>query len=434
MKKLFSILFILFLFNCEPKDGEDGDDGWHPDEGTSALVEIENPSGFAEANVCLQRGDVTLTAMDSEYKQLSNYTETTKNDRGRYVIEAIVSGIKARTGFRGYCYRETADGYVYMSMDVYHDLGQEMNINIPGTIQGELSTRYKDDPRHPAYNNRDLALTYAKTGVLDFFGLSGYRDIDFSTATIQGDTTNDAIMTIISSVVDSRHGTGPEMNDDMSSIAEGIYTADLDLKNQIITDRNSLKIKDIKERVERIAGSCPPIWELDFVPDYYQDIFDNSHDVLESFSADSVSQCTFDTNGFNSFAYPTVFTRIEEAVYLAYELSKDLSIWSVGICNQGTDYFCPLVELVKVKELNEVLLKPALNYNGYLGAHDLTDDVQLFIVQNFETNQRPAHACDSEMVPFGRILAAVNNNWSAAIGWNNSTSWYRRSPKWLLFN
>jgi hypothetical protein len=434
MKTLIMILLILVFFGCDPKDGEDGEDGSnHPDEGTSALVEIENPMGFAEAASCLKRGDVNLTAMDSEYKQLNDYSTTTKDDLGTYVIEADVLGIKARTSFRGYCFRETAEGYVYMSMDVYHDLADNMNVNIPGTIQGELSTYYKDDVDHPAYNNRELALEYAKDDVLNYFDLMGYSGVDFSIATIQGDTVNDAIMTIISSTVDSRHSTGPEMNDDMSTIAEGIYNNNLTLKGEIISDRNSLKIKDIKERVTKIAGSCPPIWGLDFVPDYYADIFDNSHDVLESFSMGSTSQCSFDTNGFNSFAYPIQFTSIENAAYFASELTGDLSIWSVGICNQGTNYDCPGTKIIDIEELNEILLEPELIYNGSLGSHSLMNG-QYFVVQNFASPIQPGHACDSDLLPFGRVLAAVNNNWNAAIGWNNTTSWYNRAPKIFTTN
>jgi hypothetical protein len=428
MKTLIMILLILVFFGCDPKDGEDGEDGTHPDEGTSALVEIENPMGFAEASNCLEWGDIVFTALDEDYKQLKSYNATTRNNKGFYKVEANVSGIKAKTSFRGWCSRETTEGHIWIALDVFSDLASTINVNIPGTIQGAVATYFQEDINHPGYENKEIALGYAELAVLDFFDLSGY-EVDFSISSNLGDTTNDAVGTIISAVLDSRSPTGPEINDDMSKISRAIYKQDLSFKSDVIADRNSLKIKDIKNRLTAANGSCPPIWELNFVPEYYKDIFDNSHDVLESFNLGAGSPCNIDTPGFNSFAYPRIFTRIEEAVYYASELTGNISIWSVGTCNQGVDYPCPLTRLVSVEELNEILLEPALNYNGYLGTHGITNSTQIFIVQNFDTNQQPSHSCDGDMVPFGRNLAAVDNNWNAAIGWNNTTSWYRRGIK-----
>jgi hypothetical protein len=410
-------------------DGKDGENATnnHP-------VTISNPSGFAIAASCLSRGDVNLTALDENYMQLNDYPTTTKNDKGEFKINANVSGVKARTSFRGYCYRETADGTVYMSMDVYHNLSDNVIVNIPGTIQLELATYYFEDATNLNYQNMDGALTTAKTNILDYFGYFGLSNIDFSTGTIQGNTENDAVMTAISSIVDSRHNTGPEMNDDISTIAYGIYTNDATLKTQIGQDRDALKIKDIKNRIKGLVGSSAPIELLPGVPEYYNDVLNGTHEVIESTNLDQTGSCAIDTSEYNSFAYIIDLTTPEQAVYFASELTGNLSIWSTAVCDNGIATFtCPGSKLVGISELREVLFDLGLSYNGKFDSHSLTAG-RYFIVQEFETGTAPSHNCTGEMTGTDRNLATIDNNWPMSIGWNNNWSWFRRKSKTALIN
>jgi hypothetical protein len=115
-------------------------------------------------------------------------------------------------------------------------------------------------------------------------------------------------------------------------------------------------------------------------------------------------------------------------------LDGDLSIWSTAVCDNGTATFtCPGSKLVGITELREVLFDLGLSYNGKLDSHSLAAG-RYFIVQEFETGAAPSHNCSGEMTGTDRNLATIDNDWTNAIGWNNSTSWFRRQPKTALID
>lgn len=440
MKKWIIFIILLGLaLGCNGKKGDKGDKGdkSYPDAGTPItelpLGSVDNPSGFAEAASCLKRGDINLTALDADYKQLNDYETTTTDNRGRYKIDATVTGVKARTSFRGWCARETASGTVWMSMETYHDLSDDDNqVNIPGTIQSELSQYYKDDVDHPNFDDREEALEQAKDDILAYFGFTGFQAIDFSTGSIQGDSTNDAIVTLISSIVDSRHSTGPEMNDDMSTIAYAIYTGDQALKTQLAADKSALKLKDIRDRLIGLVGSSPPIWSTDFgFPAYYTDILGRTPVEMESKNTAYTSTAGIGLSTYSLFIWPIRFTvAVGGARYIALDVDNGaLSIWTKGAIVNG--YETPGSKVVDLTRLNEVLLPGNMNANYDMGeSHGLTTGTDYILVQEKATPS-DEHSLDvGDPVPFGQNSAYDGVSWLPA----NVTGRFTRSIKWRIFD
>lgn len=444
MKKLLIILLAsLFVFGCWEKGdkgdkGEDGIDYYHDEDFDGKTTIKYELNGKAENGPCLKPGAIDVYPLDEDWYQTGNPVHGYIYDNdGSFAADGYASGNYAYYSASDLtCFNEISAGYDngirFFSMT---DLtSSERNLNPGTTIKFYVADTYFKDINHECYHDPTCATGTAQSNIIAYFDMPA-TGVNFEMMTLQGDTTADAVLAIIDSMI-ANGRSASEQNAYMLDIADGVLNNNLTLKTDIQNQINALPIKTIKTNLENIYTDlglgplCPPIWNLPHLPEYYADILTRTPTILESINLDAGSICSFDTTGYNSFAYPTIFNSLEDAVYFASELNGDISIWTVGTCNQGVDYPCPLSEIVTVEELNEILLEPVLNYNGYLGNHGLINGTQYFTVQNFDDlMHQPSHACDGEMVPFGRILAAVDNNWGAAVGWNNTTSWFRRMPK-----
>jgi hypothetical protein len=440
IKRILLLLVILSFFGCEPP--EDGNDGitkeYAPDTGIAETKYALN--GKAENAACRKPGSILVYPLDENLYQTGNPVYGYINDdSGAFGARGFATGTHAFYVAENLTCRNeiSADYDTGIKFFSLTDLTEnERNLSPLTTIEYLVAIEYFDSSGDVCYQDADCSTLKAHDNILSYLGMPS-TNIRFSEMTLQGDRQADAILGIVNSMI-ANGRTGIEQNSYMLDIANAVLNGDQVFKADIEVQINSLPIKTIKTNLENIYSGlglgalCPPIWDLPFLPVYYSDLLTRTPDILESFSFDYTSPCGFDTSGFNSFAYPTVFNRIEEAVYFASELTGDISIWSAGICIQsGNNYPCPLTKLVTIEELNETLLEPVVAFNGYFGSHGLINGQQYFTVQNFETNQRPVHACDADLLPFGRVLAAVDNDWGAAIGWNNSTTWYNRAP--LIF-
>ena len=454
MKKILWILLIaLFLFGCDGSDGEDGDDGKDGIDGNDGVT-IEYPddtgvasqyalNGKAENAACKKPGQILVYPLDSKLYQTGDpIFGYIKNDTGSFDARGTASGQYALyVADNLTCVNEVSagidTGIMFFSLADLTE--EERNISPLTTIEYLVGIEYFDDISGACYHNVSCAINAAHTAIINYFQMP-QTDVKFSQMTLQGDREADAILGIVNSMI-ANGRSAVQQNSYMLEIANGVLSNDLALKADIQNQFNALPIKTIKTNLENLYTSlglgalCPPIWDLPFLPDYYADILTRTPTVLEWINQAATTQISFDSAGFNSFAYPTIFNSIEAAVYFASELDGDISIWSVGTCNQGTDYPCPLAQLVTVEELNEILLEPVLIYNGKIPENSLVNGSQYFTVQNFDDlTHTPSHAADGDMLPFGRNLAAVDNNWAAAVGWNNTTTWFRRSPKMFLTN
>jgi hypothetical protein len=446
MKRLiFFILCLVLVVGCNGEDIE-GDDQREPDkikDDDTVATGITNPSGRVEAASCLGYNFVFLTPYNPQFKQTGKrfLGETSSNNRGDYLIRGdVVGATHGQYDFEGHCRRETAPGTVDVKMRLITALNtSEKHINFPGTIQSFVAINHFDDPSHVNFGNINESMATAKTEVIDFFDMPDITK-EFSETSIQGGSTSNAVMTMISATIDYEKSEGWEQTNFIKQIAEGILDNDLTLKAEVNAITESLPIYAIMQNIQSIfdevdiTADPAPIHELPGVPDYYADIINNEHVVLESWNIEAAGSCNIDVADYNSFAYPIVFSNIEAAKYYASELSGDISLWTVSDCNNGAQtFYCPGTKLLDIEELREVLLLGNLSFNGLLGNHSLISG-QYFIVQNFEENTAPGHVCAGEMNDFGTALAAHNNDWVNAVGYNNSHAFFNRQPQGKTFN
>jgi hypothetical protein len=415
-------------------EGTVDDTGTPTDPTPYALI---NPSGKAEAGPCYLLSDVSAMGMNASWIQ-DGYVlgEMQKND-GTFGVPGAYSTLYVVYDFGGTCYSEGDNTDV---TGIRMKMGQSSsasshNINHATTWRYHLAKRYFENPDHPNYEDAAGAFAQAKIDIYSFLNFSS--SINFYELSITGQTTGDAYLLAFESAV-TKGRNGPEQNDYIGQAVNAVIEEDTTFRDNLRNTVLNLPIYEIYQNLDNKLTSLgfdnvdpAPIFNLSIYPGYYAEILNRTPTILEWINQSATSTILFDTTGYNSFAYPTIFTNIENpGKYLATELDGSLSIWSSGTCNQGTDYQCPLTELVTIEELNEILLEPAMNYNGLLGEHGLTNGTQYFIVQEFDDYvHQPSHASDGDMLPFGRNLAAIDNNWNASVGWDNTTTWFRRSPK-----
>lgn len=409
------------------------------DDDTVAAREVYR--GAAEAGPMMPGSEVKLIPMDSEFLQTGEpiYGGTKYDYSGSFAIFSDVTADNIRTIATGPAYNETSGGIdtgVILQSVVPGD-SESFNANHFSSISALVGMYWFHELPSGPYYQDPQAFVAAEAAVLDYFdysGLWGPASINSYEMKLTGTTLDDAKMTMINSTM-SLGNNGWEQNMLGQQIAQDIYLGLFNLKAEINSRTANLKIKQIIDNMNGFYASynldyrLAPIELLPDVPDYYADILNNEHIVLDSDNIGEVSACMIDTNEYNSFAYPKVFNSLEDAKYYASELTGDLSLHTVTVCDNGTiTYPCPGTKLLDVEELREVLLPGGLRYNGKLGNHSLASG-QYFEVQNFTENTAPAHTCTGEMNDFGTALAAHDNDWNNAVGPGNTHRFFTRKTK-----
>ena len=248
---------------------------------------------------------------------------------------------------------------------------------------------------------------------------------------LQSDSVSDAQMTVFSFYIASGR-TGPEQNDQLRNVANGILENNLSLKQEISDFMWSMPFKQYSDNLINkytelgVTASRPPFWDLPDVPDYYSDLVNRTPVVLDSKNTTYTTTGVIDVVDYDKFAYPLQFTS-PDPKYIALNLENAKSIWTAK--THGDGYLCPDVKVADLVQMNEVLLEDPvkLQYN-YSVSGSLDSGVQYFIVQEFDELAAPSKLTQGEMAPFGSSLASVDGvDW---IGHDNVTNWFTRSIKY----
>lgn len=416
-----------------PETDDNPDDDWTNPGPVNDYVVLE---GRAEAGPCNLLSQVGAMSVDNDWLMTNYVPGWLQDNDGLFMIRGTFTGAYRFFDFYGTCYSEgmgtDVDGFRLKMVQSANATSH--NINNATTLRFAVAQKHFTDPEDPYYNDIPGSFIQAKSEIYTFLGFPNASK-NFYEMSVVGDTTADAYLFKFELAI-TKDRTGSEVGHYLGLMANAIIDNDTDFKADFIADVQELLVKEpwdnLKaELVDRGFSVDPaPLWST-HPKEYYTDLMTRTPEIIESENIDQNSQCAIDVNDRNSFAYPVEFTDIESAQYLATELDGDLSLWSVSVCDNGTDVFsCPGTELLTIEELREILLPdPAsLNYNGLLGDHGLVSG-QFYLVQN--VTGAPSHQCAGTMAPFGRNLATVDNDWNSAIGWNNTTSWFRRGIKWV---
>lgn len=411
-----------------------GDNDWTNEQPVQDYVVL---TGRAEAGPCNLLSQIGAMNVDNDWL-MSNYVPGwIQNNDGLFMIRGTFTGTYRFFDFYGTCYSEgmgtDVDGFRLKMVQTAS--AESHNINNATTLRFAVAQKHFTDPLSPYYEDIPGSFIQAKSEIYNFLGFPAATK-NFYELSVIGDTTADAYLFKFELAI-TKDRSGSEVGHYLGLMANAIIDNDTDFKTAFLADVQALLVKEpwdnLKtELVDRGFSVDPaPLW-LTHPKAYYTDLMTRTPTILESENTDQTSQCAIDVNTRNSFAYPIEFADIESAQYIATQLSGNLSIWSVGSCDNGTVFSCPGTQLATIEQLREVLLlSPAnLSYNGLLGVHGLTSG-QFYLVQNLENPGAPSHVCAGSMAPFGRNLATVDNVWVDSIGYNNTTSWFRRGIKWV---
>jgi hypothetical protein len=421
MKKLILIALIAFISAGCP-NLQDGDE----EEVKPVVTPVfYNPSGKAEKGPCKKDSDVEIYPLTDLMQQTGeSYRGETREDDGSYVITAILEAGYGRYYFEGECHNEVegTDNQLKMTM-IAHSSQESKNINPPGRIQDLLAVEYFES----GFGDIPASLAKAQSEILNYFNLA-VSEKKFSEMSLQGNTADDGALGMINSVI-AQGRTGPEQNDFMIEIANGILNGDETLKSDISADIYNIPVyrvvKNLRARYEEIGlePTAPPIWTHS--PHwYYGDLLDRDIVTQGSFNLADDPHCSIDVSDRNLYAVPFVFESwIETSRFIALDYDADISIWTRGF----DAYDRPGVKLLDIEQLREIILEPALQYNGFLGDdHGLTSGTDYYIVIQRDENFVLTTGCAGGLLPFGRKLAS-NDGGLSWIGHDNNTSWYRNS-------
>lgn len=352
---------------------------------------------------------------DGSYKIHADFTENPENTFIRYEICGSnyneVDDLNAETCLRG----------------MFRNDGFPKNLNPLTHMQDIIAFEYMHDENHACYQNGDLCLSTAQTEILSFLGLE-YTETPFSDMSLQGSTIEDAGMSFFSFHV-ARDKEGPEQQKTMREVANAIMSGDLAFRQQLISDYNLIPLKQTRTNLINKIGSCPPVELLSQVPAEYDQVWNHTIVETDSANADATSSCAIDVNTQNTFAYAIEGDLSE---FLETELTGDVSIWSVGLCDNGTAvYNCPGTKLADVENFRESLLPGNMSFNGKF---DIPLNGQYFVVESFESSTVPSHTCNGDLVPHSKNLATIDGQWNNAICYNNNAlSWCKRGIKWVSY-
>ncbi len=423
----------------EDDDKTGGINDWINDKPVKDYVVLE---GKAEAGPCNLLSQVGAMSVDSDWL-MSNYVPGWLSDSdGTFMIRGTFTGTYRFFDFYGTCYSEgqgrNIDGF-RLKM-VQSSSATSHNINNATTLRFAVAQKHFTDPDDTYYEDIPGAFIQAKSEIYTFLGFPNATK-NFYELSVTGDSTADAYLFKFELAV-TKGRNGSEVGHYLGKMANAIIDNDTDFKADFIEDVQELKVKEPwdqlkNELVDRGFTVDPaPLW-LTHPKAYYTDLMTRTPTVLESQNMDQTCKKTASFTTENSFANPIEFANAEDIKHFANELGKNQSIWSVGICDNGTDTFsCPKTKLLEIESLLEILLPaPAnLSYNGFFGNHSLTSG-QYYLVDNPGTTT-VFYPCSGSAPQFGKNLATVDNNWDQAIGYNNNQSniWFNIGVKWVSTN
>jgi hypothetical protein len=410
-----------------------GDDDWIQPPVQDKYVVLE---GKAEAGPCNLLSQVGAMSVDDDWLMSGYVPGWVQDNDGLFMIRGTFTGAYRFFDFYGTCYSEGAgtdvDGF-RLKM-VQPATAEKHNINNATTLRFAVAQKHYTNPSDPFYNDIPGSFIQAKSEIYDFLGFPAATK-NFYELSVVGDSTADAYLFKFELAM-TKGRTGSEVGHYLGLMANAIISNDTAFRDAFIADVQDLLVKQpwdqLKaELVDRGFSTDPaPLW-LTHPKAYYTDLMTRTPSVVESKNITAGGSCSIDVNTHNSFAYPVSFADLESARYFATELSGELSIWTVGLCDNGTTTFsCPGTQLMGIERLLEILLPdPAdLSFNGELGNHGLISG-QYYLVQHVTGS--PSHTCDGNLAPFGRNIAAIDDDWNAAIGFDNTTNWFRRGIKWV---
>lgn len=444
MRKWLFILLGVFIIlsGCAPSGGGGSDD----DDGPTVLV---NPSGKAEDGPCGLLSTVSAISVDANWLQTGFIPGEMKNIDGTYSIMGTVAGPYMATYFQGTCYNHTLDTNVdNIVMKMFQPTTATMhNMNRGTTLRAFVAEELFKDSGSSTYQDAPASFVLAKSMIYDFLGFPN-ATANFYEMSVVGDTTADAYLLLFESAIGT-HGSGPDQNDYIGILGNAVLDGSTTVRDELRATIAGLSIKQIVNNMNNwlldrgLPGSAAPVWTLPIVPDYYADLMTRTPTILEEQNMGVTSSCSFDTGGYNKFAYPIRFTNATLAKYIAFKhMTGNLSIYTKRDTQcevTGTFFDCPGEKVVDIEELREILLPSTSSavYNGSLEGTVLQNEADYFLVQTKDEAFTPTRVCSNgDTLPFGSILALPVgvDDWKYAIGPGNTSSFYSRAVAKELTN
>jgi hypothetical protein len=416
--KTFLIVLLLFLLACNgDKNGGEDEDETQEDPGF-AFVETDLHFGVVQKGPAYKLGNINIHQVTADWKQTGDQFTALTADLGRYSVKGDATADYFDIFFEGYTYNELTGSEDYIALNsTVNATAKDKNIN-PLTTVGKMVAEplFSDE-----FGTIDECLIEAEKRILAYIEKpdTGRR---FSEMSLENDATHDAILTLFNSMV--LYGrTAAEQGDYLVDIATGVINSDETLKTEILDTFQLLPVLTIKNNLEshyaefELEMSVAPFWRLGF-PTYYADLLERAESVVYSFNMSDNAGCSSDTPGYTTFAIPHVFdSSIDGSRYIALNFDGNISIWT----HDFDVYDRPGTKVFDIEQLRETLLDPSMVYNGKLGT--LSAGEYYIVIQR---DSALTTGCEGGLLPFGRKLASNDGgaNW---IGFDNNTSWYRKS-------
>lgn len=254
--------------------------------------------------------------------------------------------------------------------------------------------------------------------------------------TLESDSTSDAVLLLANSMV-LHNREDYEQGHYMVTIAKGVIDNDLELKAEILAAYDQLPILTIKNLLETsyankgIEIDTPPFWRF-IAPDYYADLLERTPVIQISHNLELTGSCSFDQSTFNTYAEPIVFeSGIGSSKYFVSNHPPDsqLSIWT----KSADAYPVPETKLQDLTALREILIQPAMTYNGMFDSENMpTAGVEYYLKIRKDEDFVLSKNCSGPALPFGQVLAS-DDEMATWIG-PNTTSFFTRDIKYLTIN
>ncbi len=424
------------LDGTDGQDGISGIDGENGTDSTPDTVVVYNLSGKFEKGRCWEGGEIRVWPLeDGTLTQKGTHFIGTTGKNGTYNIRAETTEQYVLIYSKLTCDDEINGGSDLQELSGYRKTSDSFsNVNILTKISKPVADWLIDDPLSLTYGKVEESLIEAEKLTYEFLGMPELES--FSKMSLQKDSTSDAALALVSSMILQDMDTA-EQADYTSRISTGVIE-NSDLKTEILELYNTLPLLTIKENLESsylaagIEIDTPPIWRLLDYPEYYVDLLERDPVVQGSFNMESTSGCSFGSSAYNLFAVPFVFQSwIETSRYLASNLDGDLSIWT----RIFDEYDRPGIKILDIERLREKLLEDAaaLPHHGMIENHDFIAGQEVYFVARRDEGWSLTKGCDADLLPFGRVLASMDEG-ASWIGSDIVSPFHRRGLSLMGIN